>query len=97
MQGLLVIHILGAIATAGIITASIYSILKNISQNYKKLFYLIISISIIQVGSGLGLLITNNYETILGFCLGLGFYLSAIILIESVLFVRLRQLKTQQA
>lgn len=97
MQGLLVLHILGAIVTFGLVTVSIYSLLKNTSKYFKKLFLSLAGVSIFQVGTGVGLFIQSDHKSILGFCLGLGFYLSAVILIQSMLLVRLRKLKTQPA
>ncbi|KKQ75491.1 MAG: hypothetical protein US96_C0010G0007 [Candidatus Woesebacteria bacterium GW2011_GWB1_38_5b] len=96
MQGLLVVHIFGALVTAGLIFVSIYSILKSISQVYKKLFISLVGVGIFQIGSGIGLFITSENKSILGFCAGLGFYLSAVIFTQSILFLRLRQLRTQQ-
>ena len=94
MQVFLILHIAGALVTAVLLTASGLAIAKNISKYYKKLFWSLNFVAAMQVGSGVGLLVNSHHGSILGFCAGLGAYLSAVVFIQSVLVVKSRKLAT---
>lgn len=89
MQGWLLIHISGALVTSILILLSSASLIKNLRNWYKPLAKYLGIVSLMQIISGTGLLVTSGSTNLLGFCARIGIYLAVIGFIEILLYNRI--------